>query len=74
MDKRVKFRSIVAKALKERPNESYRKMTARLSHNHGKVSAMTLWKIKRHDLKMYPFRQKKTQWLNHQDRNKRMEF
>ena len=74
MDKRVKFRSIVSKALKERPNESYRKMTARLSRNHGKVSAMTLWKIKRHDLKMYPFRQKKTQALNHQDKNKRMEF
>ena len=74
MKKRKKFREIVEQSFKDIPNESYRKMALRISRKHGSVGKTTLWRIRRVDLKLYPYRQKKAPKLTTLDANSRLSY
>ena len=53
MKKRKRFREIVEQSFKENPNESYRKMSLRMSRKYGSVGKTTLWRIRRIDLRVF---------------------
>ena len=72
--KRKKFLEIVSKSLEDKPNESYRRLTLRLSKEHGRIGKTTLWRIKRKDLQMYPYRQKKVQKVTKPSANLRLSY